>query len=359
MILVISPEPWEGHFVSKHHYALEMVRRGHRVLFHGPPEAGPRRLEQVSAEGVGQLEVLRGPRVAPGLRLMPARLRRLLEARWLVQVERLAGARIEVVWLFENSRFFDMSFAGKRLKIYHQVDLNQNFNPKQAAASADNVFCSGSLILERLLPHNPTARFIHHGVQISPSSPEGEADLFDEAKLNCLYLGNLSMEYLDRDLLLKCVRAYPEMVFHFVGGFRAGDAFEAAVRKEPNVVLHGKVQSVRILSILENADILMVTYSRDHFADQSNPHKMMEYMMAGRVTVATYTKEYEPVADLLAMAGRDSDYVSLLGYVAEDIANWNRPEQVARRRAFASDNTYPRQLDRIAEALGPLGRLIS
>ena len=69
-----------------------------------------------------------------------------------------------MVWLFENSRFFDLAFAGERLKIYHQVDLNQNFNPKTAAATADICFCSSDRIKERILPFNALVHKIHHGL---------------------------------------------------------------------------------------------------------------------------------------------------------------------------------------------------
>ncbi len=71
-ILIISPEPWDAHFVSKHHYACELARRGHQVLFCGPPEArGPIRLEPVT-DAPGDLHVVRAPRVARGLRFMPS-----------------------------------------------------------------------------------------------------------------------------------------------------------------------------------------------------------------------------------------------------------------------------------------------
>lgn len=359
-ILLISPEPWEAHFVSKHHYAQELARRGHDVLFHGPPETnGDMRLEEVGFRGDGRLRVLRAPRVAPGLRFLPARVRRTLEARWLRRVECLAGGRIGVVWLFENSRFYDMRFAGNRLKIYHQVDLNQDFHPDVAAETADQVFCTSELIRQRLLSYSAHVAVIHHGVQIADIAPETEAAMFATRTLNCLYVGNMSMPYLDRDLFLRCIQAYPHLSFHFVGGFRDGDSFRETLSALPNVYLHGKIPAGRVLSIAANADILMVAYQKAHFDDQSNPHKMMEYMMAGKVIVATYTMEYEGVSDLLAMCGRDDDYVALMGEVAGNIDAWNTPDLIARRRAFAADNSYPRQLDRIAAALGPQAALIS
>jgi len=275
-ILIISPEPWDGHFVSKHHYARELARRGHRVLFHGPPEAtGPMRLVAV-ADAPGDLRVLHAPRVAPGLRFLPGPLRRALEARWLGHVEHLAEASIDIVWNFENSRFYDMGFAGERLKLYHQVDLNQNFHHETAAMTADNVFCTSRLIYKRLLPFNKRLKIIQHGVQLSKIAPELEAKLFKSDQINCLYVGNLSMEYIDRDLLRRCIQTYPQILFHFVGGFRKNDPFRNELAELENVILHGKVESSRIVSIIANTDISLVTYQIKHFEDQSNPHKMME-----------------------------------------------------------------------------------
>jgi len=358
-ILIISPEPWDGHSVSKHHYARELARRGHKVLFHGPPKGtGPMRLAPVT-DAPGDLRVLHAPRVAPGLRFLPTPLRRALEARWLGQVEALAGAPVDVVWNFENSRFYDMRFAGDRLKVYHQVDLNQNFHHEIAATTADNVFCTSQLIYKRLLPFNKRLKVIQHGVQFFEIAPEREAKLFESDRINCLYVGNLSMRYIDRDLLRLCIQTYPQLLFHFVGGFNKNDPFRDELAKLKNVILHGKVESSRIVSIIANTDISLVAYQSKHFDDQSNPHKMMEYMMGGKVIVATWTMEYESVSSLLAMCQPDEDFVKRLGDVVKDIKAWNTPEQIERRRAFAADNTYLRQIDRIAQALGPRGTLIS
>ncbi len=358
MILIIAPEPWDGHSVSKHHYARTLAERGHDVLFHGPPEEGPLRLEKVGQPN-GSLTLVRGPRVAPGLRFYPAFFRNLLEARWLKRVESLAGQEIHVVWLFENSRFFDMRFAAHRLKIYHQVDLNQDFFPEVAAMTADYVFCTSNPIRDRLSLVRSDIRIIHHGVQSAPIIPLNEVAFFSSEWINCVYAGNLSMKYLDRDLILRCIRAFPDVLFHFFGAFLKDDPFEVRLAEHSNVILHGKVDARCLLSILAQADILMVAYQKAHFLDQSNPHKMMEYMMSGKITVATYTSEYEPVSDLLAMCAPDDDYVELLGSVIRYVDSWNTPDLIAARRRFAADNTYSRQLDRIAEALGPNSHLIS
>jgi hypothetical protein len=358
LILLISPEPWLGHTVSKHHYAIELAKRGHEVFFYGPPQEGPMRLLRVASPN-GTVTLLCAPRVAPGLRYLPSKIRRVLEARWLRHLEAFVEKKFDLIWLFENSRFFNMRFAGDRVKIYHQVDLNQNFQPEIAAKTADHVFCTSKPIRDRLSTVRSDAIIVHHGVQTDPFDPSTEASLFSREQINCVYVGNLSMDYLDRELMLRCLERYPDVLFHFFGGFKTGDPFQSKLAEYENVRLHGKVEASRILPILANADILMVAYQKAHFQDQSNPHKMMEYMMSGKVTVATYTSEYECVSHLLAMCSQEGDYVELLGKVIDDLEAWNSPERIKERQTFAANNTYSRQLDRIAEALGSKGYLIS
>ena len=358
-ILIISPEPWDGHSVSKHHYAQELARRGHQVVFYGPPEeVGCLKLKPV-ADNVGRLQVLHAPKVAPGLRFAPGPVRRFLEARWLRAVENVVNSRIDVVWNFENSRFFDMRFAGDRLKLYHQVDLSQNFHPTLAAKTADFVFCTSRSIRDRLRQIRPDTCVIHHGVQEDLFDPASEAQQLPENSTNCVYAGNMSMEFIDRDTIQRCIKAFPNVLFHFFGGFAKDDPFQGELAAWKNVRLHGKVVSQRILPILANADILLVAYQKSHFADQSNPHKMMEYMMSGKVIVATYTSEYERTNDLMAMCPPDGDYVEMLGEVIRNVDGWNTPELMAKRKAFAADNTYSRQLDRIVKVLGPRGHLVN
>lgn len=362
-ILLISPEPWDGHFVSKHHYARELARRGHVVLFHGPPEAtGPMRLVPVTG-APGDLRVLHGPRVAPGLRFLPGPLRRALEARWLGQVEALAGTRIDVVWNFENSRFFDMGFAGTRLKIYQQVDLNQNFHPDLAAQTADLSIALSGPIEARIAPKaRHLIRITHgHAPQTSPQTgPEGlEAD-FARARSNAVLMGNLDIAYLDVDLLAHLVTDHPDTRFHFVGSYTPAQGLHGATGHAPNVRFWGRQPAAALPAFLARADVLLLAYLADlHLEQLANPHKMMEYLASGRCVLATRTLEYDTRSDLVEIALDRADYASRFAAIISDPAAWNGPEQSARRRDFAADNTYPRQLDRIIQALGPRGPLVS
>lgn len=362
-ILIISPEPWDGHSVSKHHYAWELVRRGHQVVFYGPPEGGRLLRLKPVANSSGRLQVLNAPKVALGLRFAQGTVRRFLEARWLSTLENVLGSRIDVVWNFENSRFFDMRFAGERLKIYQQVDLNQNFNPEIAASTADLTIALSSPIENRLAASARKLIHITHGHSERRANfplPDGFDQCFGSKCVNAVLIGNLDIVYLDVALLSQLVKTHTGVCFHFVGGYTFGKGLHGATHSARNAVFWGRQAAEFIPAFLAKADVLLVAYLAHAHLDQlANPHKMMEYIASGRCVLATRTLEYEYRPDLIEMAHCRAEYASRFADIVMNPAAFNRPDQIETRQTFARDNTYPRQLDRIVNALGPRGHLIS
>lgn len=351
-MLLISPEPWHAHPVSKHHYARALARQGRTVLFVEPPDPARRRLTLRQLPEEPGIRVVQGPRLAPGLRFLPGPLRRRLERHWLQRLERLAGMPVAVLWLFENSRFYDLRFAGDRLKIYHQVDLNQTFHPAMAARSADICFCTTELIRQRLLPHNPRVIRLHHGLAPCYALLELEASQRQRLAgpgVHAAYIGNLDMAYLDQDLLIQLIQVHSSVQFHLIGGYQPHNRLRQQLAGCPNVHWWGQVPSSLIPRILEHIDLQLVCYQANHHADQASPHKFMEYLASGRTIVATFTAEYGTHAHLLAMSGpaTNSGYLSLFSSVLQNLEQWNAPERIAARHAFAADHTYERQIQRI------------
>jgi len=295
------------------------------------------------------------PQVASGLRFYPGFLRRWLEARWLKQLEKLTNVKIDVIWLFENSRFFDMSFAGNRLKIYHQVDLNQDFQVETAAKAADICFTTTDFITQKLQPYNPLVYKIHHGVSISASVQELPADLaknFSSTEVQVGYIGNLDIAYLDVPLLSGLVKTFPEVTFHFVGGYSKEGKLYQACANDSNVVWWGQVDSSSIPAVLKRCDILLVTYLAEEFKEQlASPHKMMEYLASGKTIVATYTDEYKDKRHLLEMVDSSSDFPDRFAKVVAQLDLYNSVEKQASRVEYAFANSYDRQLDKIFNLL--------
>jgi Glycosyl transferases group 1 len=324
-VLIVSPEPWDSLRVSKHHYATTLAARGSSVFFLNPPDDSLDGIHLQPASGSPGICVVSGPRVAPGLR------------------------RIGVVWLFENSRFFDMRFAGSRLKIYHQVDLNQDFHPETAAATADICLCTTDAIAQRLRKVRPDVHKIHHGTAIAEGAPV-TVDLgpFDRGGIHATCAGNLESEYLDFTALAGLVRAYPHVIFHFVGSCREDSPLRRECAGAGNVVWWGKLPSTQIPALTSRSDVLLVAYRSDAFRDQlASPHKFMEYLLSGKAVVCSYTDEYKDKRHLVTMADPAQPLAETFEHALTDLDNLNAPHRMAERRAFAMEHRYENQLARI------------
>ena len=349
-ILLISPEPWDTHTVSKHHYARILAERGSVVFFLNPPDDSQGGFRIEKEKSLLSLHLVSAPKVASGLRFYPAILRRWLEKRWLARFENAIGSKIDIIWLFENSRFFDMRFAGDRLKIYHQVDLNQDFNPKMAASTADICFCTTDFIKDRLLPYNPKVYKIHHGTAVVNNQRKlagRQLARFNQDGPHAVYIGNLDMLYLDAELLADVARQFPEVHFHFVGGYNEKGKLWNLASSLSNVTWWGKVDHSMIPAILDYVDILLVTYQAERYKDQASPHKFMEYFASGKCIVSTYTDEYKDKCQLLEMVELSNDFPVAFGRVVANLEKYNRHQLQAARIEFARQHTYDKQLDKI------------
>ncbi len=362
-ILIISPEPWSVLFVSKHHYALGLADIGHDVIFYGPPEkvAEPY-LERVCSDN-GTLQILHSGKVIYGARFLPSLLRRFFERRWLRQIETLFGKEIDVIWNFENSRFYDFEFAGKRLKIYHQVDLNQDFNPGIAAATADLSIAISEPIEKRLSPIATNLLRITHGYAPSKDIENKTInfdDEFSKSRVNAVLTGNFDIPYLDLKLVNQLVCNFPDVRFHFVGDYSPDKDLHTNLEAKDNVIFWGRQPSESLPLFFRHANILLVVYLANAHREQlANPHKIMEYLASGKCVLATYTMEYDGREDLIEMASNRDEFIQKFLNIVRCPSAWNSPELMSYRQNFANSNSYPRQIERIADALGERGHLLS
>lgn len=281
---------------------------------------------------------------------MPGFLRRRVDRKIYHAFEKLAGCRFDVIWNFENSRFYDFRFAPPTVfKIYHQVDLNQDFHPQLAAKTADICFCTTDLILSEIKIFNEHSFKIHHGV--SPDAFAGKDYLpaqteNDTKNITALYIGNLDMPYIDIDVVENLVKTFSRVNFFFVGPYLEEKPFFKRMQQYENCFLKGRVKSEELKQYTTQSDIQLVFYKEEYQDDQASPHKMMEYMASGKVIVATYTDEYKN-SDLLLMSKINEEIPSLFEYAMTNLSLLNSDEQRQKRIAFAGEHTYDKQLDKI------------
>lgn len=346
-ILLISPEPWDHLFVSKHHYAIHLGKRANKIFFLNPPgstfEVIATKYENVFSVAYQGFPI--------GLRFYPSTLQKFFIRRKFRQLEKLCGVQFDVVWSFDNSVFYDFStLPNSVFSISHIVDFNQDFNTETAASTANICLATSDPILNRLLRFNPSSYKINHGYTMEMLQKRATTRIGHPIK--CCYAGNLDIPFVDWELVIELLKGFPQLDFLFAGSW---DDLKRMKTMESfhNFRYVGKLKADELPNFYSQASVLLVLYKSQEFSDQlSNPHKMMEYLGAGKVIMATWTEEYADLAEkqLIKMSRTKQDFLAQLTQIIEDLSHWNDDAKVLQRKAYAMENSYDKQIERI-EAL--------
>jgi glycosyltransferase involved in cell wall biosynthesis len=345
-ILLISPEPWSYIFVSKHHYAIKLAERGNSVYFLNAPSADLKAdvvIEETKYKGVYVIDY-----IAPfkGLRFLPAFLRNGIERRFIKKLGKKINKTFDIIWNFENSRFYDFRFASKEVvKVYHQVDLDQNYHPSIAAKTADIVFAVNDVIKNHLESFSPVLKIPHafsgnFTGQARKLLNGDTSEIKQHERLQVYYVGNLESTYLDHRLLQQLVMEHPEADFNLVGPCGDSEVVKKLAEYK-HVHLVGKHTPEQVMKFLDDADILLLLYAVDLFPDQrTSSHKVMEYLASGKAIVSTHLGEFDDKPGLLYMAKKSEDLPRLFDFCVTHIGEVNDPAKMKKRIQFAMDNTY-------------------
>jgi hypothetical protein len=103
-ILIVSPEAWGNNYVSKHHYAISLAKRGNNIYFLNPPT------KQIFSkkEVLTNLWVFDFKPKYRGLGRLPAFISAMLTKWEFNRLEILISVKIDIIWNFDSSRFFNL-----------------------------------------------------------------------------------------------------------------------------------------------------------------------------------------------------------------------------------------------------------
>lgn len=346
-VLLISPEPWDHIFISKHHYAVSLGRRNNQVFFLNPP-GKLKSVDDTKYKNVRSVHYKGFPR---GLRFYPGFLQQYFIRRRFHELEMLCNTRFDIVWSFDNSVFFDFSALPKNIvTISHIVDSTQAFQFEKAASSAS--LCVGVTrnIVDRLRKSNSRSFFVQHGY--AERMHASDIKLPGNHAIRAGYAGNLNLHYIDWNLLDQITSEHMGVGFYFAGPYRDDHEFVRRVMAKPNTYFLGSMPSENLGAFYRQMDVLLLCYLADDYPEQlANSHKMMEYLGSGIPIVATFTAEYRDLSDrgLLAMTNTNNEFLSKFSSVLNDLTAWHTIENRKLREEVALDNTYDKQIERIAQ----------
>jgi len=368
-ILIISPESWGTSFVSKHHYAQLLAEHGNKVFFLNPPSP---KLEGVRTTRISeQLSVIDYAPAVRGTNRLWRFLRDFFNRMtvYKIQTESIR-CQLDIVWSFDPFRFQNLQQWGAACAIYHPVDVHQCPLELDVVRSADMVFSTAQLLLDRFgdVPERTTPRMlVHHGLAQHFLQPVAQPQQWqDQFRLRVGCVGNVLYPYMDRATLLRIIAQHGDVGFYFVGPYENSNlspqqaaedkAFIDQLRAAPNVQLVGARPSAELPAYLASFDLFLMCYKGDELrAEMANPHKLLEYLSTGKCVVSHYIDEYKNRKQLLQMAQRNADLPQLFADTLADLPALNSSERQAARRRFAEENTYEKQLQRIETQLEIMG----
>lgn len=376
VVLVISPQDWGKMLLSKHHYAIELAKSGNKVYFLNPPD-------QQASMKPGEI-VVKESAIHPNLYMIHHRLYfpfalkfkalslfHLLMARQVRRIIKAIGQTPGVIWSFDIGNLYPFRlFSQVPLKVFYPVDEPLQPAAIAAAQNASVIFSVTNEILAKYHQYQVPKYFIHHGVSESFLGKLSAQDWRPSDKIRVGYSGNMLRGDIDRETVLKIVKENPSIEFHFfgsyenkqsnIGGSASSDSVEfiGQLQGLSNVKMRGVLSQDELANSFNQMDAFLVCY--DIQKDQSkgtNYHKLMEYIGTGKVIVSNNVTTYQHLPDIISMtASRDHNngLPALFKEVVSNLSAHNSPDKMALRRKFAMDNTYPKQLERIAGLLSKL-----
>jgi hypothetical protein len=353
-ILIISPEGWGKSFLSKHHYAISLIAAGNKVWFLNPPGRQKKSNEGELAEVQhnSQLTILEDIPFR-GLRFMPELLQRSMMKKLAKKIESRAGTTFDIVWSFDNSRYFHLDSFSSAYTIHHMVDLEMDFHLEAACNSAQICLGVSYSMVSAIKKYCSNSHFIDHGsfdVNTKHMTLPGNAN-----KIRAAYIGNLLMEYFDAYYLKNLISSHPEVDFILIGSRKKGNLnlhlpeerleLLQSIEEYSNAFFTEEVTPEEAFSMAEQSDVLLVTYF-NYPGKLGNSSKLPGYLAAGKVIITSEIEVYEN-SSLMRICKTRDDFNQIFNDTILHIDQWNSKEKIELRKAHARSNSYSSQLEKI------------
>jgi glycosyltransferase involved in cell wall biosynthesis len=365
-ILIISPQYWGKMFVSKHHYAVELAKRNNTVYFLNPIDIKPTgRKERIKIHAV---------QAVPNLYYVEHRLWFPFQIKfhtpWVFHflmkfhVKQLLNAMkvdFDIVWSFDLGDFIPLKFIPARLHVFHPVDEPMNSTAILSARGADILFSTTDEIRNKYRGYNIPSYKIQHGLS-DEFLKSIEHNVTPGGRVRVGMSGNLTRKDIDRITLLKIVNSHPEIEFNLWGAFSSENTnigggedietqeFIQAMQKLPNVLFHGPVPTGILARELQAMDAFLICYLPGDDPERgTNYHKVLEYLSVGKVIISSYVTEYADKRALIEMPQErnNSSLFELFTNIINNLSSYNDKNRITQRRAYALDNTYHSQVNRM------------
>ena len=360
-ILLISPQKWGKMFLSKHHYALELAKRGNEVIYMNTPSVSSSILGEISQhESIDNLFILDYKTFFPiRLKTISSVLFNFLMKIQVFLILRKNNLNFDLVWSFESGLFKNYKWFNATKTIFFPVD-----EPKPGDVyknlNYDFLFSVTDEIINKYSRSNCKKKLINHSIS-SHFTNEISGEFPNDEKIKTCYIGNLLRNDIDFKIFKELIKENSNIEFHLfgayeknqsnIGGDNSNNSFIDFLKNSENVILGGVISPKTLPELMRKMDIFLICY--DVKKDQSkgtNYHKIMEYLSMGKVIVSNNVSAYKDKRHLIEMVdSRDHNHELpiIFSRVIKNLEFFNSYEKQKTRRNFALNNTYNKNVSRI------------
>ena len=359
---------WYHHPHSKNHLMRRFARAGNKVIFVNSISMGmvsvrhkdflPRltrklrsyaKLARTTDEGI----IVVSPAVVPFFGSGAARtINQHLLAAQIGSLARSRGLRHPILWIAIPTAVEMVGRLNESLVVYHVSDkydantMDHAVDPglitqlhNRALDGADVVFYSSrklfdeatrarnrSYLLEQAVDFEHWSRVTGETLVVPP-----EIKRISHPRLG--YFGAIEPWLVDQELIKRAAREHPDWQWVFIGNKSRGVEIESL----PNTHFLPPVSYDNLPNYAAGFDVCVLPWDTDKaFTSYGSAIKVREYMATGKPVVISPLPEYEPMRDVLRIAGSRDDFIALV----EDALNENDSQAAAKRQAAVKDGTW-------------------
>jgi len=375
-ITLLSTADWDNPFwTNKQHVAVELARRGHRVLY---IDSLGLRAPTASAQDVRRIfrrlrKALRPPRqVAAGLwvwspiviPLQRFAAVRAFNRQFLGVALRLWSAvlaiRPQLLWTYNPMTVELLPLKRFGMVVYHCVDaINaQPGMPSQQIHRAENellrradvCFATAESLLARCRELNsasfyfPNVADYAHFSAARADATVIPADLDAIAHPRIGFIGAISGYKVDFALLRRLAEAHPEWSLVLIGQVGEGEPGTKidTLLGLPNIHFLGPRRYATLPAYLKGFDVAMLPSMRNDYTDGMFPMKFFEYLAGGCPVVSTDLPALREYGNVARLADGHDAFISGI----EDVLAGRHPALEVRLNA-AREQTYEKRTERM------------
>lgn len=375
-IVLLSTADWDNPFwTNKQHVAVDLARRGHRVLYVDSiglrrPSASARDIRRVikrlrmAAKAPRQVKEniwVWSPVVLPWhsnglIRAFNRVLFSVSLSRWLKKL----GMKREWLWTYNPLTSEFLGLQSFQTSIYHCVDeikaqpgmpvKTLEVSERRLSTDVDIIFTTSEKLTQTRKVWNDSTHYLPNVADFTHfnSALTGEyeipKDLEGLNKPVFGFIGAISGYKLDFDLIARVAIEFPEASIVLIGEVGEGDPWTdiSKLRKHSNIYFLGPKSYADLPKYLRYFDVALLPNNVNEYTDSMFPMKFFEYLAAGKVVVSVNLKALRDFGSVCGIAQDHDDFVDRIrGYLD------GKAPSLESRISLAKEYTYEARTEKM------------